>query len=172
MANESGAVRGTKAVARPKKKATPEERLRTQDKRLQLKYGITLDDRNARLREQGNKCKCCGRPFDDKYKPFVDHFHFRVEASRHFDTLIMADSGWDAQGYDEQGMVLCIRHAATKVAAIAAVKRILLPWSVRGCLCVKCNRGIGAIERLFDAAKHPDNLLPVIAYFKTRLQNA
>ena len=171
MANERGAVRGTKKVA-VRKARTAEEKEHAQDQRLQDKYGITLADRNTRIREQGNKCKCCGRPFDDKYKPFVDHFHFHIEVTRYFDTFLNAESGWEARGFDERLMLVCSQRAATKKAARSAVKKIMLPWSVRGCLCVKCNRGIGAIERLFDAAMHPENLYPVIAYFRARLEKA
>lgn len=77
--------------------------------------------------------------------------------------------GWDAAGFDELGNVKVVRWAKTKARAIAAVKEALMPWSIRGLLCFKCNKGLGCIERFFDAAAHPENLLPVIEYLRIRL---
>lgn len=137
------------------------------DKRLQKKYGITLANRDARIKEQGGKCKCCGGPLDRYGPPHTDHFHFPIKAFRA--TTISDGIKWYAQAYDERGCVICVKRSRTKQAAIQDAKKAMLAWSVRGILCGKCNRGLGYIERFFDAAAHPENLLLVIAYLKSRL---
>ena len=148
---------------------TNEAKLRAQDKRLQKKYGITLADRNERIRQQDNKCKICDGPLDAYGHPNVDHFHFRVKAFRH--TSVLLDGAkWYAQAYNERGQVVCVMHAKTKAKALADVKKMMMPWAVRGMLCFKCNKGLGYIERFFDAAAHPENLLPVIEYLRARLK--
>ena len=158
-------------MAKTKKIATPEEKARAKDKRLQSKYGISLADRDARAAEQNHKCKICGGPLDAYGPPNVDHFHFCVAAFRHTGPGMPAiNLKWYAQGYDELRRVICVKHARTKDAAIEAVKQELKPRFVRGLLCFKCNRGLGSIEKFFDAARHPENLLPVIEYLQARLK--
>jgi hypothetical protein len=93
-----------------------------------------------------------------------------VKAVRHFDTFLMTNHGWDAMGYDEQRNVKFTGYGPTKAAAIAAMKKVMMPWSIRALLCWKCNRGLGFVEKFFDATRHPDNLLTVIAYLKRRLK--
>lgn len=78
---------------------------------------------------------------------------------------------WVACGFDERGGLVSTHAAATKTAARAAVKAIMLPWSVRGILCFKCNRGLGLV-RFFDAERCPDNLLQPMKYLKNRLAQA
>jgi hypothetical protein len=77
---------------------------------------------------------------------------------------------WIASGFDEQNRVYITRSAETKAAALAEVKKVMMPWSIRALLCWKCNRGLGFVEKFFDATRHPDNLLPIIAYLKRRLK--
>jgi recombination endonuclease VII len=160
-------------MARAKKTATDEERNRAKDTRLRNKYGISLAERELRARQQNNLCKVCGGPLDAHGYPCVDHFHFRVIAFRHTDKGMPAIGlKWYAQGYSELHQVLCVKHAKTKAAAIAAVKTEMMPGSVRGILCGKCNYGLGMVERFFDAAAHPENLLPVIEYLQARLKKS
>lgn len=146
------------------KTRTNEEKNRATDKRLQHKFGITLADRTQRIQEQANKCKICGGPLDAYGPPCIDHFHFFVKAER------MTAMGWRAQAFDECKQVKCSRLAATKAQAIADVKKAMMPWSIRGMLCWKCNRGLGFVERFFDAARHPEKLLAVIDYLRARLK--
>jgi predicted Zn-ribbon and HTH transcriptional regulator len=159
-------------MARAKKTATPEERERLKDKRIQRKFGITLADRDARIREQNNKCQTCGVPFDESHPPNIDHYHFRVRAFRVSpgDLLFAPAHKWRACGFTEKDAVYCTRTAKTKSAAIEAVKQIMRPWSVRGVLCFKCNWGLGAIEKMFDAARCPENLFSVIKYLNARVK--
>lgn len=153
-------------MARPR---TAAQKDAAKEKRLQKEYGITLAERDARAIEQNHKCKICGGALDAYGYPQVDHYHFYIEEFRHTPGLLHGFK-WYAQAYNEKGQVICARDAKTRAAARADVKRAMLPWSVRGLLCFKCNRGLGYIERFFDAAKHPEHLLPVIDYFNARLK--
>lgn len=157
-------------MARAKKTATPEEKRRAKDKRLRTKFGISIETHDGMAEEQEHRCKCCRGPLEAYGPPQVDHYHFYIKVSRHFDTFLMANDGWEAQGFDEQGRVICVRRAFTKVEAKAAVKKIMMPWSIRGLCCFKCNRGMGSVEKFFDAARHPENLSRLIAYYAVRLE--
>jgi recombination endonuclease VII len=157
-------------MSRPRTEA---EKNRAKDKRLQEKYGITLAERDARAAGQDHKCKICAGPLDAHGHPCVDHFHFKVKTFRHIPGHEPEPGAkWYGQAYDEKRNVICVRHARTKKAAHAETKKVMLRWAVRGLLCVKCNYGLGCVERFFDAAAHPENLLPVIEYLRARIKNA
>lgn len=149
------------------------EKDRAKDKRLQRKFRITLERHNEIARKQDNKCKICGGDLFAYGSPAVDHFHFKVSAHRISDGDVGFESTdkWKAQGFTERGCIFVTRYAKTKTAAITIVKKIMMPWSVRGLLCVKCNRGVGCVEKLFNASRYPENLLPVIEYLKARLKS-
>jgi len=145
------------------KKPTPEQREQQKEKRLQKKYGISLARRNEMAHEQNHKCKICGGALDAYGPPHVDHFHFKIEAERD------PNVGWRTLVRNELGIVRFRASAPTRKAAEQEVRDQAKDWSVRGLLCFKCNRGLGAVERLFGAARHPENLVPVIEYFTIRL---
>lgn len=158
-------------MARAKKTATPEERDRAKDSRLRSKFGITLAQRNEIAAEQNDLCKVCGGPLDAHGHPCLDHFHFKIKTFRN-DGMMASTEKWYGQAYDERGNTLCGRFANTKVAAHKETKQAMMSWSIRGLLCGKCNYGLGCVERFFDAAAHPENLLPVIEYLRARLKNS
>jgi hypothetical protein len=160
-------------MAKTKKIATPEAKDRAKDKRLQSKYGITLAERDARSIEQNHKCKICGGPLDAYGPPHVDHFHFYIDTVRETDPILIAiNLKWRSTAFDEQSHQVFVRHAKTKEMARADAKAAAMPWSVRGLLCFKCNRGLGSIEKFFDAARHPEHLNPVRDYLQARIQKA
>lgn len=49
--------------------------VREKDRKMRLRYGVSLDKLNQLLTIQGNKCGICGREFVGKAKPCVDHCH-------------------------------------------------------------------------------------------------
>lgn len=151
------------------KARTDAQKERDKDKRLQSEYHITLADRDERARQQNNQCKICHGPLEP---PCVDHFHFSVKTFRHSDAGMAAiGMKWYAQAYDEFGRVICVMSAKTQTAAAGDVKAKMMPWAIRGLLCRHCNRAMGMLERWFDAARHPDNVLPTLDYLRARLQN-
>lgn len=155
------------------KARTSAEKDRAKDLRLQHKYGITLAERDTRAAQQNHKCKVCGGPLDAHGHPCVDHFHFKITLARVLDPVILAMGvKWRADAHNEQGFVICTKYARTQTNARTDVKQAVMPWSIRGILCGKCNYGLGMVERFFDAAAHPENLLPVIEYLKSRLTNS
>lgn len=158
-------------MAKSKKIATPEERRRAQDKRLLHKYGINIVYRDKLILDQNNKCKVCSGPLDAYGHPCVDHFHFPIDVHR-VDFLDAAPEGmkWCARGYNEKRQVQGTAFGVTKLGARAEVKKLLAFWAVRGLLCYKCNYALGVLERFFDAARKPENLYPVIEYFRARLK--
>jgi hypothetical protein len=169
MAHERRAVRRKKKMAL-RKARTAAEKDRAKDLGLQRKYGITLAEREHRAAQQNNLCKICGGPLDAHGYPCVDHFHFKIQTVRETaEGLRNAGLKWCATAYDEKGEIVGWRHAKTKTLARASIKQIMMPWSIRGILCGKCNYGLGMVERFFDAAAHPENLLPVIEYLRNRL---
>jgi len=58
----------------------PEQRkqmlLGMRNRSLQRLYGITLEQRDAMIAAQGNKCACCGVAFIDGERKNVEHSHF------------------------------------------------------------------------------------------------
>lgn len=149
-----------------RKARTDAEKEHDKDKRLQRKFGITLANQNERRRQQANRCKLCNMIFDAEHPPCTDHYHFKIQTRR--ESGSDATNKWEAIGFDENGFPEN-HYARTKAAAIAAVKHSMMPTSIRGLLCRNCNRGLGYIERFFNAAQHPENLVPVMAYFQARI---
>jgi predicted lipoprotein with Yx(FWY)xxD motif len=150
-------------MASSEEATTTEKRDRAKDKRLQTKYGITLARQNELRAEQDNRCKICRVEFTAENPPCTDHFHYKIITRK------LGKKNWSAYGYDE-GVIVAMSTAwsPTKQAAVAGMKILMGPGSVRGLLCRKCNRGLGYIERFFNAARRPENLTPVQEYFRSR----
>lgn len=55
---------------------------RRQSAQLKSSYGISLEERDQRIRKQRGLCKVCRKKFSKKRKPFVDHVHDRTKKVR------------------------------------------------------------------------------------------
>lgn len=154
-----------------RKARTAAQKDHTKDLRLQRRYGITLARQNKIRAEQDNRCKICRVEFAEDNPPNTDHYHFKIVAKRSLygnPGPKQIFYGWTACGVLEDGQT-CVMWGKTKAVAISQVRTELAPRSIRGLLCRKCNRGLGYIERFFDGARHPENLLPVLEYFRNSL---
>lgn len=146
-------------MARRKEK-TSEEKSRDRDKRLRKTYGISASDYTRILEFQNGKCAVCGRPASDfTISLNVDHQHFRIETFR----SIRADSlhKWTAATTLKDGS-FWVQFGKTKKDAIAHLKELVMPKTIRGLLCPGrhppgCNRKMGMID-------DPVWLRKVIAY--------
>ena len=146
-----------------RKVPTEAQKNAAKDKRLQKKYGITLAQQNEMRDKQDNRCKICGVPFSADIPACTDHFHFKVRSVK------LAKGYWKAVAFMEKESFSA--SGTTKKESVENVRFIVTPSSVRGLLCIRCNRGLGYLERFFDAASHPDNLIPVMNYLWARLRN-
>ena len=52
-----------------------DRRKKWREDKLKQRYGLSPSDYQLRLLLQGNKCGICGTPFNDSYRPNVDHRH-------------------------------------------------------------------------------------------------
>lgn len=157
-------------MARAKAATADEKRKRAADRRLGKAYGIDTEERERRRKEQNYRCGCCGGPDDAYGPPNVDHFHFKIRAFRNVHPASLSQGlKWHAQTYDERGFVIYVRQGETKAKAIADVKKATLPWSVRGILCFKCNKGLGYVARFFGAESNPPILRKIEVYLGKRL---
>lgn len=147
-----------------RKARTAAQKDRASNLRLQSKYGITLADRCAREAEQDGKCAICEGPLDP---PCVDHFHYPVIALKLPEPA--GEKKWSAQSLDEAENCVFVRFGMTKSGAITAVREATAAWSIRGILCRRCNRGLGYVERWFNAARHPEILQAIHLYLAVRL---
>lgn len=151
---------------------SPEQMSRDRrNKYLLKKFNITLEDKEQRHFQQGGVCPVCNGPLDAHGPSNVDHYHARFEARR---AEVWEDLNlpwrWVAFIADEQGTRRFETPGKTKVEALRKCKALALPWLIRGLLCAKCNKGLGYIERFFDAARFPNNLDAIKAYFLHRLE--
>ena len=153
------------------KKYTPQERAR--DKYYQRNFGITLEDYNRILASQNGGCAVCGfRPLNGQHMNLaVDHAHFKVLAIRSTNTGREGDEkGWLTSVPEYN--VLC--WAKTKTEAVKLAKKIAMPKSVRGLLCMFDNRFVlGAAGRhpILRLRDNPELFTLAEKYLKNNLTN-
>lgn len=127
---------------------TPEEI--KADKRLQRTYGITLAEYNQKLVDQNGCCAICHRP-PTTVRLAVDHDH-RFDRAKIVTRKPASNEtcggkfGGFAEGYAPNGKYKCM-YAKTRKFARDAVRRLFRCMSVRGLLCMNCNRGL---QKFYD----------------------
>lgn len=127
------------------------------DQRLRNKFGITLKEYNDRLEKQGGVCKICGNP-PKTVRLAVDHDHkfdkikitiaaVKIGLQKVFTAAAILLNGKE------------VSYSCTdRKAARKQVWLILRRKSIRGLLCMNCNRGLQKFydkpERFESAAKY------------------
>lgn len=129
------------------------------NRRLIKAYGITLEEYEQMLADQGGVCKICGNP-PKKNRLSTDHDH-RFTKTKY--SKIKHRSVWSVWVGDPMTSTLIASDKRLRLA-IRAIKHQLKRESVRGLLCVYCNRGL----RFFN--DDPRKLLSAAAYI-TEFQN-
>lgn len=149
----------------------PKSRAR-RNKYLLKKFSITLDDKEHREALQRGLCPVCGGPLDAHGPSNVDHYHAHIDVVRTESPLwaeLRLEFKWEAWMTDEKGQRHFIIAGKTKAGTLRTAKAKVMPGLIRAILCAKCNKGLGYIERFFDAARHPENLDAIKAYFLRRI---
>jgi hypothetical protein len=123
---------------------TPEEK--RLDQYYLRKFGWTLAQIDAMFALQGNVCKICGRPPGIR-RLNVDHDHAFDRVKLFIERL--PDWNWAAFLDDHSASAIAI--GLTRKEARANGKRELRRRSVRGGLCLRCNKGI----QMFEDSKAP-----------------
>jgi hypothetical protein len=127
---------------------------KARDSRLRKKYGITLEEYNAMLAEQGGGCAGCGGVGKTR-SLHVDHdhqyAHLPIETRRGIP--IIRESRWVSQS--TYCGILFRSEGPTKSAAIRQMRQRLKRESVRGILCFPCN---GSLRKLRNNPQIAENL--------------
>lgn len=141
---------------------TPKEKAK--DKRLQKKYGWTLERYNKLEEFQHGLCAICGRPLNGRGN--VDHFHFKITVGRlgELENRDYPNCKWRASTWIDDRFFQA--SATTKKEAIQDCKNLVLPHSVRGLLCPGRHgrAGQGCCNRLLGRVDNPEWLEKARAY--------
>jgi Recombination endonuclease VII len=119
---------------------------------------ISDDEYNRRFAEQKGVCKICGRP-PKKNKLSADHDHFfdRVKITVYKDCdfyIVGAQPYVMPLGYDD------------KKEGRREVRKKLRKMSIRGLLCMRCNKGIAMFEDSKAPLKPAERFDAAAKYFR------
>lgn len=116
------------------------------DKYYQKKFGWSLAQVDTLFADQDSVCAICRRP-PGKYRLSLDHDH----AFDRIKLFIERLPDWNFAAFSNKTDASCIAIGATKKEARENGKRVLRRRSVRGGLCMRCNKGI----QMFEDSKAP-----------------
>ena len=145
------------------KKYTPQERAR--NNYYIRNFGITLEDYNRILASQNGGCAVCGfRPLNGQHMNLaVDHEHFKVQSFRDLDGWVSTVPKFSVTIW-----------AKTKAESVKLAKKLAMPKSVRGLLCMFDNRFVlGAAGRhpILRLRDNPELFTLAEKYLKNNLTN-
>lgn len=136
------------------------------DLRLRRIFGITLAYYNNLLAAQHGVCKICGRP-PNKVRLAVDHDHKfdRIKII----TKLITDRNFKAvaTAIAPNGVSICF-FAATRKLARTMVHLALRKMSIRGLLCMNCNRGL---QKFYDKPERFEAAARYLREFEKRIHN-
>lgn len=115
---------------------------KARDYRYQKKYGITLDEYNQRLADQGGGCWICGRkPNPNGPALHVDHDH-KVRKAKIAVTKLKTNYPpiYSARSVYKGTSLEFLNPSRQK--AVQLLKQRLMRMSLRGLLCWACNAGL------------------------------
>lgn len=141
---------------------TPEEK--RLDKYYLKKFNWTLEEVNKMFAEQNNVCAACHRPPGER-RMSVDHDH----AFDRVKLVIERLRDWNWGAFLNKTDASCIAIGTTKKEARDGGKRVLRRRSVRGGLCLRCNKGLDMFEDSkapLPPAERLDNLATYLRKFK------
>lgn len=123
---------------------TPEQKIL--DRHYHKEFGWALAEVDALFESQGNVCKICGRPPGVR-RLNLDHDH----AFDRMKLFIERLRDWNWAAFLNPTDASCISIGTTRKEARQNAKRELRRRSVRGGLCLRCNKGI----QMFEDSKAP-----------------
>lgn len=142
---------------------TPEQKL---NKYYLKKFGWTLAEVDALFASQGGVCKICGRPPGVR-RLSLDHDHAFDKIKLWIERL----RNWNWAAFLSEICASAIAIGTTKKEARENARRELRRRSVRGGLCLRCNKGI----QMFEDSKAPlspeerfDNAAKYFREFKSK----
>ena len=134
------------------------------DLRLRKVFGITLDEYNAILRSQNGVCKICGRP-PVKFRLAVDHDHrfdrIKIKISKYKNIFL-------GYAYDLFLSVKIERVDPNRKVLRSIIHLILQRKSIRGLLCMNCNRGL---QKFYDKPERFEAAAKYLRDFNQRIIN-